>query len=180
VTIDRPARIGILTVSDRAARGEYEDRGGPAIRSFLEDRLESPWKAEARVVPDDRAVIESTLIELCDAVQCDLVLTTGGTGPAPRDVTPEATEAVCERLMPGFGEHMRRVSQDIVPTAVLSCQTAGLRGKTLLLNLPGKPAAIDDCLGAVIEAIPYCLDLIGAGRIDLKGGTFRPGERKKS
>lgn len=175
-----PARIGIVTISDRASRGEYEDRGGPAIRAFLDKHLESAWEGVPRLVSDDRPKIEAVLTELCDEAGCDLVLTTGGTGPAVRDVTPEATEAVCERMMPGFAEVMRRVSQEIVPTAMLSRQVAGLRGKTLLVNLPGKPAAIDDCMGAIIQAIPYCLDLLEAGRIDLVGGTFRPGEKKKA
>jgi molybdopterin adenylyltransferase len=153
-------RIGILTVSDRASRGVYEDKGGPAIRDSLTEILSSPWEPAARVIPDERPVIEQTLIELCDGAGCCLVVTTGGTGPAKRDVTPEATEAVCDKIMPGFGELMRAVSLKVVPTAILSRQTAGIRGKSLIVNLPGKPSAIRDCLLAVFPAIPYCIDLI--------------------
>jgi len=155
------SRIGIVTVSDRASRGEYEDRGGPAILACLTEILSSAWEPVARVIPDERPVIEQTLRELCDQEGCCLVVTTGGTGPAPRDVTPEATEAVCEKMMPGFGELMRQVSLKSVPTAILSRQTAGIRGKSLIVNLPGKPAAIRECLMAVFPAIPYCVDLIG-------------------
>lgn len=157
----RAARIGIVTVSDRASRGEYEDRGGPAIREYLAEVLSSPWEAAARVIPDDRSAIEATLRELCDAERCALVVTTGGTGPAPRDVTPEATAAVCDKLLPGFGELMRQVSLTKVPTAILSRQTAGVRGQSLIINLPGQPRAIRECLDAVFPAIPYCVDLIG-------------------
>jgi molybdopterin adenylyltransferase len=159
--MDRPtAKVGIVTVSDRASRGEYEDRGGPAIRACLAEILTSPWEPVARVIPDERPGIEATLKELCDTEGCGLVVTTGGTGPAPRDVTPEATEAVCEKLLPGFGELMRAVSLRSVPTAILSRQTAGVRGRSLIVNLPGKPAAIRECLLAVFPAIPYCIDLI--------------------
>lgn len=154
------ARIGILTVSDRASRGEYEDRGGPAIREYLQEVLTSPWQAEARIVPDELSQIESALIDMCDPLQCALVITTGGTGPAPRDITPEATESVCEKRMPGFGELMRAVSLTKVPTAILSRQTAGIRGRSLIVNLPGQPKAIRECLDAVFPAIPYCVDLI--------------------
>jgi molybdopterin adenylyltransferase len=155
-----PARIGMVTVSDRASRGVYEDKGGPAIRDCLTEILSSPWEAVPRLIPDERPGIEQTLIELCDREGCCLVVTTGGTGPAGRDVTPEATEAVCDKMMPGFGELMRQVSLKFVPTAILSRQTAGIRGKSLILNLPGKPSAIRDCLLAVFPAIPYCVDLI--------------------
>lgn len=155
------ARIGIVTVSDRASRGEYEDRGGPAILEYLRDVVTSPWEAVARVIPDEQAVIEQTLRDLCDVEGCCLVVTTGGTGPALRDVTPEATVAVSEKLMPGFGELMRQVSLQKVPTAILSRQTAGIRGKGLIVNLPGQPKAIRECLDAVFPAIPYCVDLIG-------------------
>ncbi|MBW3541257.1 MAG: molybdopterin adenylyltransferase [Planctomycetes bacterium] len=155
------ARIGIVTVSDRASRGEYEDRGGPAIRQYFEDVLTSPWEAVPRVIPDERPVIEATLKELCDEGACCLVVTTGGTGPARRDITPEATEAVCEKLMPGFGELMRKVSLEKVPTAILSRQTAGIRGGALIINLPGQPKAIAECLDAVMPAVPYCIDLLG-------------------
>lgn len=154
------ARIGIITVSDRASRGEYEDRGGPAIQEYLRDVLTSDWEPVARVIPDEQAVIEQTLIELCDRERCCLVVTTGGTGPAPRDVTPEATEAVSEKLMPGFGELMRKVSLEKVATAILSRQTAGIRGGALIVNLPGQPKAIKECLDAVFPAIPYCIDLL--------------------
>ncbi|MEM1182255.1 MAG: molybdopterin adenylyltransferase [Acidobacteriota bacterium] len=158
---ENSAAIGIVTVSDRASRGEYEDRGGPAIRSYFDRVLTSPWHPVARVVPDERELIESALIELADEGGCALVVTTGGTGPAPRDVTPEATEAVCDKMMPGFGELMRQVSLLAVPTAILSRQTAGIRRGTLIVNLPGQPKAIDECLDAVMPAIPYCVDLIG-------------------
>ncbi len=154
-------RIGILTVSDRASRGVYEDRGGPAIRECLNEFLSCQWEARALVIPDEQEQIESTLKALCDDEACVLVVTTGGTGPAMRDVTPEATEAVCEKILPGFGELMRQVSLRSVPTAILSRQTAGIRGKSLIVNLPGKPAAIRECLLAVMPAIPYCIDLIG-------------------
>jgi len=155
------ARIGILTVSDRASRGEYEDRGGPAIREYLAEVLTSPWEAVARIVSDEQPVIEAALREMCDAETCCLIITTGGTGPAQRDVTPEATEAVCEKMMPGFGELMRKVSLEKVPTAILSRQTAGIRGGALIINLPGQPKAIRECLDAVFPAVPYCVDLIG-------------------
>lgn len=171
------ARIGIVTVSDRASRGEYEDLGGPAISEYLNEVLTSPWQSIARVISDDQPVIESTLIELADHEQCCLVVTTGGTGPARRDVTPEATEAVCEKMMPGFGELMRQVSLQYVPTAILSRQTAGIRGACLIVNLPGKPKAIGQCLDAVFPAIPYCIDLIEGPRLTTDENrlvAFRP------
>ena len=167
--------IGILTVSDRASRGEYEDRGGPAIVAALTEFLSCEWAPVARVVPDEQTLIEAALVELCDA--CGLVVTTGGTGPARRDVTPEATAAVCDKMMPGFGELMRAVSLRGVPTAILSRQTAGVRGRSLIVNLPGKPAAIRECLLAVFPAVPYCLDLIEGPRLtthDHVVKTFRP------
>ena len=154
------ARIGILTVSDRASQGVYEDLGGPAIRAWFARTLSSEWTAVARVIPDEQTEIEKALIELADVEGCSLIVTTGGTGPAPRDVTPEATEAVCAKMLPGFGELMRAASLKFVPTAILSRQTAGIRGRSLIVNLPGKPSAIDDCLNAVFPAIPYCVDLI--------------------
>ena len=157
---NKPAKIGILTVSDRASRGEYEDLGGPAIADYLNEVLDSSWETVPRVIPDTRSTIEQTLIELADEQGCCLIVTTGGTGPAARDVTPEATEAICEKLMPGFGELMRKVSLQYVPTAILSRQTAGIRGNTLIVNLPGSPKAIAQCLDAVFPAIPYCIDLI--------------------
>ena len=155
------ARIGIVTVSDRASRGDYEDLGGPAIHDWLARALTSPWEPVTRLIPDERAEVEAALKDLCDREGCCLVVTTGGTGPAPRDVTPEATEAVIEKLMPGFGEQMRAVSLRHVPTAILSRQLAGIRGGSLIINLPGKPAAIAECLEAVFPAVPYCIDLIG-------------------
>lgn len=154
------ARIGIVTISDRASRGEYEDLGGPAIFEELTSILTSEWEAARRIISDDQSLIEETLIELADTEHCCLIVTTGGTGPALRDVTPEATEAVAEKLMPGFGELMRQVSLKFVPTAILSRQTACIRGKSLIINLPGKPSAIKDCLDAVFPAVPYCIDLI--------------------
>ncbi len=171
------AKIGILTVSDRASRGEYEDRGGPAIAAALAEMLSCAWEPVRRVIPDERPAIEAALVELCDGEGCALVVTTGGTGPAPRDVTPEATEAVCEKLLPGFGELMRAVSLRSVPTAILSRQTAGVRGRTLIVNLPGKPAAIRECLLAVMPAIPYCVDLIGGPYLTTNAAVvtaFRP------
>ena len=170
-------RIGILTISDRASQGVYEDRGGPAIRDWFTRALTTPWEAVARVIPDEQAQIEAALIELADQEGCCLIVTTGGTGPALRDVTPEATEAVCNKMLPGFGELMRTASLKFVPTAILSRQTAGVRGKALILNLPGKPSSINVCLDAVFPAIPYCLDLMEAGRIDTDPAVcaaFRP------
>jgi molybdopterin adenylyltransferase len=158
--------IGIVTVSDRASLGVYEDKGGPAILAELGRYLSTPWRPVARVIPDEQAVIEATLVELADTEGCALIVTTGGTGPAPRDVTPEANEAVCDKMMPGFGELMRAVGLKLVPTAILSRQTAGIRGRSLIVNLPGKPSSIADCLVAVMPAIPYCIDLIGGGFLD--------------
>jgi len=156
-----PIRIGIVTVSDRASQGIYQDLGGPAIREQLEKILSTSWEAVARTIPDEQPVIEATLKQLCDVEGCCLVVTTGGTGPARRDVTPEATAAVCEKILDGFGEQMRAVSLKVVPTAILSRQIAGTRGASLIINLPGKPASIADCLQAVFPAVPYCIDLIG-------------------
>ena len=169
--------IGILTVSDRASQGTYEDRSGPAIREWLKQALSVPWQEHYRLIPDEPALIESALKELCDAQSCSLVITTGGTGPALRDVTPEATEAVCSKMMPGFGELMRQVSLRSVPTAILSRQTAGIRGHSLILNLPGKPAAIAECLQAVFPAVPYCIDLVEGARLETDPDfikAFRP------
>ena len=156
----KSARIGILVSSDRASRGEYEDRGGPEIQAYLEEVLTSPWEPVTRVVPDERRVIEATLRLLVDKEECCLVITTGGTGPSVRDWTTEATEEACHKLLPGFGELMRDVSLRSVPTAILSRQTAGIRGRCLIVNLPGQPKAIRECLDAVFPAIPYCIDLI--------------------
>ncbi len=171
------AIIGILTVSDRASDGTYEDRSGPAIESWLSDVIASPWSPQRRIVPDEQARIEAAIVELADVAGCSLVVTTGGTGPAPRDVTPEATAAACHTMLPGFGERMRIASFESVPTAVLSRQTAGIRGACLVLNLPGKPSAIGECLEAVFAAVPYCIDLIGGARIESRSErlpVFRP------
>jgi molybdopterin adenylyltransferase len=169
--------IGIVTISDRASAGIYEDRSGPAIVSVLTRWIASPWQPVVRVIADEQPLIEATLRELADEVGCPFIVTTGGTGPAPRDVTPEATVAVCDRLLPGFGEQMRAVSVKTVPTAILSRQLAGTRGTSLILNLPGKPAAIEECLGAVFAAVPYCIDLLGGPRFDSTAdapAAFRP------
>lgn len=176
---DNVVRIGVVTVSDRASAGIYEDRSGPAIRECLADILETAWRPCERLVPDEQPMIENVLMELADDENCPLIVTTGGTGPAARDVTPEATIAVCDKILPGFGELMRSVSLRKVPTAILSRQTAGVRGASLIVNLPGKPAAIRECLMAVFPAIPYAIDLIGGPRIDTRGAVvaaFRPGE----
>ena len=175
------ARIGIVTISDRASRGEYEDQGGPAIHAWFTRVLVSPWEAVARVIPDEQAQIEAELRELSDVAGCSLIVTTGGTGPALRDVTPEATEAVCSKMMPGFGELMRAASLKFVATAILSRQTAGIRGNSLIVNLPGKPSAIDDCLNAVFPAIPYCIDLIAGPYLESNPEqcrVFRPAHAK--
>ncbi len=176
-----PARIGILTISDRASRGEYEDKGGPAIQAWFERVLTTPWQAVTRIIPDEPHLIAEALIALADSEGCSLIVTTGGTGPALRDVTPEATEAVCTKMLPGFGELMRTASLKFVPTAILSRQTAGIRGQSLIVNLPGKPSAIDDCLNAVFPAIPYCIDLIDGAYFDsdpVQCKTFRPAHAK--
>ena len=177
MSTQKAIRIGIVTVSDRASRGEYLDQGGPAIFACLNEILSCPWEAAARVIPDEQPLIEATLKELCDDHGCCLVVTTGGTGPARRDVTPEATEAVCDKLLDGFGEQMRAVSLKVVPTAILSRQIAGIRGQTLIVNLPGKPSAIRDCLVAVFGAIPYCIDLLEGPYLTTHDGVvkaFRP------
>lgn len=171
------AKIGIVTISDRASAGIYFDRGGPAIEATLRDILLTPWTACPRLIQDDAALIGQVLCELADIEQCCLIVTTGGTGPAPRDVTPEATVTACQKILPGFGELMRSVSLTQVPTAILSRQTAGIRNRSLIVNLPGKPAAIRDCLMAVFPAIPYCIDLIGGPRIETNSSVveaFRP------
>ncbi|MEE8107165.1 MAG: molybdopterin adenylyltransferase [Planctomycetota bacterium] len=171
------ARIGIVTVSDRASRGEYPDESGPAIRAYLTEILTSPFEAVARVIPDEGTQIEETLRALADDEGCCMVLTTGGTGPAVRDVTPEATEAVCDKILDGFGEQMRAVSLKIVPTAILSRQIAGTRGRCLIVNLPGRPRAIRECLDAVFPAIPYCIDLLEGPYLETDEGklvAFRP------
>lgn len=169
--------IGVVTISDRASAGIYEDRSGPAIIAELRRILNNPWHAEMRMVADERPLIAATLTELTDRQRCPLIVTTGGTGPALRDVTPEVTESVCEKMMPGFGELMRSVSLKSVPTAILSRQTAGIRGQSLIVNLPGKPSAIAECLAAVFPAIPYCIDLIGGPFLETNPAVcaaFRP------
>jgi molybdopterin adenylyltransferase len=159
-------RIGIVTISDRASSGVYEDLSGPAIQDTLRAYLTTPFEPVVRLIPDEQPLIEATLRALCDDEGCCLVLTTGGTGPSPRDVTPEATRAVCPRILDGFGERMRAVSLQYVPTAILSRQIAGLRGASLVVNLPGRPRAIRECLDAVFPAIPYCIDLAGGPRLE--------------
>ncbi|WP_373187125.1 molybdopterin adenylyltransferase [Halopseudomonas sp.] len=174
----RTSRIGILTVSDRASAGVYQDLSGKAIIDTLTEYLTSEWQPVYRLVPDEAREIERMLEYLVDDEECCLVITTGGTGPAIRDVTPEATEAVCDRMMPGFGELMRSESLKYVPTAILSRQTAGLRGTSLIINLPGKPRAIRQCLDAVFPAIPYCIDLMEGPYLKCNPGVikaFRPG-----
>ncbi len=170
-------KIGILTASDRASLGIYEDLSGPAIAECLHSFVKTPWESIRRIVPDDLDTIRRELIRLVDQDGCSLVVTTGGTGPAPRDITPEATEAVCDKILPGFGEMMRAVSLRKVPTAILSRQLAGTRGKCLIVNLPGKPGSIRECLEAVFPAIPYCIELIGGPIIEGKPeapAVFRP------
>jgi molybdopterin adenylyltransferase len=165
-----PVKIGILTVSDRASRGDYPDLSGPAVVSFLQQALAGEWAPVTRLVPDEQAQIERELRELCDHQGCCLVITTGGTGPSPRDVTPEATSAVCDRLLPGFGEQMRAASFPAVPTAILSRQLAGSRGQTLIINLPGKPRAVAECLQVVMPVIPDCITLLGGPRLTRTAG----------
>lgn len=181
------AIIGLVSISDRASEGVYQDKGIPALQDWLGSALASPWRAETRLIPDERAQIEATLIELCDGVGCDLVLTTGGTGPALRDVTPEATLAVGHKEMPGFGEQMRQVSLAFVPTAILSRQVAVIRGRALIINLPGQPKAIAETLQGlpgqtppvpgIFAAVPYCIDLIGGPYLETDPSVckaFRP------
>lgn len=173
---DRPARIAIVTVSDRASRGEYEDKGGPGAEAWLRDVITSPMQIDRVIIPDGREIVADKLRELADG-GADLILITGGTGPAPRDLTPEAVADVMDKELPGFGEEMRRASLAEVPTAILSRQTAAIRGRSLMITIPGKPSAIATCLNAVFAAVPYCLDLIGAARIEtdpLRIKAFRP------
>ncbi len=181
--------IGLVSISDRASSGVYEDKGIPALREWFGQALSSPWRMETRLIPDEQAAIEQTLIELCDTVGCHLVLTTGGTGPALRDVTPEATLAVAHKLMPGFGEQMRQISLNFVPTAILSRQVGVIRGNSLILNLPGQPKSIKETLEGVKDAtgqqlvpgifaaVPYCLDLIDGPYVETNEAVvkaFRP------
>ena len=158
--------IGLVSISDRAAGGVYEDQGLPALQEWFGAALSTPWQMVTRLIPDEEQLIEQTLMELVDAAHCHLVLTTGGTGPAPRDVTPEATLAVADKIMPGFGEQMRQVSLKYVPTAILSRQVGVIRKQALILNLPGQPKAIKETLDGVFGAVPYCIDLIGGPYIE--------------
>jgi molybdopterin adenylyltransferase len=170
-------RIGIINVSDRASQGIYEDIPGKAIAQTLQEYLTSPWEQEYAVIPDEQHLIEQTMVDMADNRGCCLIITSGGTGPAKRDVTPEATEAVCQKMLPGFGELMRAKSLTYVPTAILSRQTAGIRNQTLIVNLPGKPKAIRQCLDAVFPAIPYCIDLLEGPFIECNSAimpVFRP------
>ncbi len=173
-------KIGIVTVSDRASAGIYEDVSGLAIRDTLNEYLVSEWEEIYTIVPDEQAQIEQTLIDMVDKQNCSLVITTGGTGPAKRDVTPEATEAVCDRMMPGFGELMRVESLKFVPTAILSRQTAGLRGQSLIINLPGKPKSIRECLDVVFPAVPYCIDLMDGPFLVCNEAVIKPFRPKKN
>ncbi|MGH1361121.1 MAG: molybdopterin adenylyltransferase [Burkholderiaceae bacterium] len=184
-----PIKIGLVSISDRASGGVYEDKGLPGLTDWLDRALTTPWTPETRLIPDETATISDTLRELVDQAGCHLVLTTGGTGPAPRDVTPEATLAVADKEMPGFGEQMRQISLQFVPTAILSRQVAVIRGQALIINLPGQPRAIQETLEGlkddtgkarvhgIFAAVPYCLDLIGAPRIETDPSVcaaFRP------
>ncbi|MEP7207102.1 MAG: molybdopterin adenylyltransferase [Casimicrobiaceae bacterium] len=169
--------IGLVSISDRASSGVYDDQGIPGLRDWFEAALQSAWSMQGRLIPDEQATIEQTLVELVDVAGCHLVLTTGGTGPAPRDVTPEATLAVAHKVLPGFGEEMRRVSLKYVPTAILSRQVGVIRGRALILNLPGQPKAIKETLDGVFPAVPYCIDLIGGPYIETRDEVcraFRP------
>ena len=170
-------KIGIINVSDRASRGEYEDLPGKEVKRLLNLWLSSSWEADYAIIPDEQKLLEAEMIRMADLASCCLIITTGGTGPAVRDVTPEATIAVCDKMLPGFGEQMRQVSLQYVPTAILSRQTAGIRGNTLIVNLPGKPKSIKECLEAVFPAIPYCIDLIEGPFIETNEDemkVFRP------
>ncbi|WP_109829374.1 molybdopterin adenylyltransferase [Reichenbachiella versicolor] len=170
-------RIGIINVSDRASRGEYEDLPGKEVKRLMDLWLKNDWEAEYAVIPDEQDQLEREMVRMADEQSCCLIVTTGGTGPAVRDVTPEATKAICEKMLPGFGEQMRQVSLNYVPTAILSRQTAGIRGKSLIVNLPGKPKSIKECLEAVFPAIPYCIDLIDGPFIETNEEemkVFRP------
>lgn len=173
------AKIGIVTVSDRASAGVYDDLSGKAIIETLDEYLTSEWQSVYEVIPDEQPIIEATLINMADEQHCSLIVTTGGTGPAKRDVTPEATERVCDRMMPGFGELMRSESLKFVATAILSRQTAGLRGDSLIVNLPGKPKSIRECLDAVFPAIPYCIDLMDGPFLECNANVIKPFRPKR-
>ncbi len=173
-------KIGIINVSDRASKGIYEDLPGKAIQQTLKEYLLSDWEVVYAVIPDEQNEIENEMIRMADVENCCLIVTSGGTGPAKRDVTPEATEAVCQKMMPGFGELMRQTSLQYVPTAILSRQTAGIRNHTLIINLPGKPKAIRECLDAVFPAIPYCVDLIEGPYLEVNEEVIRAFRPKSS
>ena len=175
-----PLLIGLVSISDRASAGAYEDKGLPGLTAWFTAALASPWTMETRLIPDEQPVIERTLVELIDVVGCHLVLTTGGTGPAPRDVTPEATLAIAHKVLPGFGEQMRQVSLQYVPTAILSRQHGVVRGRALVLNLPGQPKAIKETLDGVFPAVPYCLDLIGGPYVETHAEVCRAFRPKSS
>lgn len=187
-----PLKIGLVSISDRASSGVYADEGLPALQHWLARAVQNPLVFETRLIPDEQALIEATLIELCDTHGCELIFTTGGTGPAPRDVTPEATLAVAERVMPGFGEQMRQISLHYVPTALLSRQTAVIRGQSLIVNLPGRPKSIAETLEGVrdsegkilvhgiFSAIPYCIELMGGTYIDTHEAVSKAFRPKKS
>ena len=174
--------LGIITVSDRASSGEYVDQGGPAILQFFQQALTSPGEIIYRCIPDDLSIIKQTMIELSDEIGCDVIVTTGGTGPAKRDVTPEATIAVCERILDGFGEQMRYISLEYVPTAILSRQVGGTRGNCLIFNLPGRPKAIRETIDKIWQAVPYCIDLLGGPYMDMNDevcDAFRPKDARR-
>ena len=178
-----PLKIGLVSISDRASSGVYQDAGLPALQDWFTQALSSPWQSVTRLIPDEQQLIEATLIELADREGCHLILTTGGTGPAPRDVTPEATLAVAHKVLPGFGEQMRAVSLRYVPTAILSRQVGVVRGQTLILNLPGQPKAIKETLDGIFAAVPYCIDLIGGPYVETKPEmivAFRPKSAQRS
>jgi molybdopterin adenylyltransferase len=177
MTMDTTLSIGLVSISDRASAGVYEDKGLPGLNEWFTAALKTPWSTTVRLIPDEQSLIERTLIELVDIARCHLVLTTGGTGPAPRDVTPEATLAVAHKVLPGFGEQMRQVSLKYVPTAILSRQVGVIRGGALILNLPGQPKAIRETLDGIFPAVPYCIDLIGGPYIETHEDickVFRP------
>ncbi len=192
MTTLNPFKIGLVSISDRASSGVYADEGLPALQNWLTRAIQNPLVFESRLIPDEQALIEATLIELCDTHGCKLVFTTGGTGPAPRDVTPEATVAVAEREMPGFGEQMRQISLHYVPTAILSRQTAVIRGQSLIVNLPGRPKSIAETLEGVrngegkilvhgiFAAIPYCIELMGGTYIETDEAVSKAFRPKKS
>jgi len=176
------ARIGIITVSDRASSGEYQDEGGPAILQFFKDAIVSPLEINYSCIADEKSAIEREIKRMCDDLGCSVVVTTGGTGPALRDVTPEATAAVCDKILDGFGEQMRAISLQYVPTAILSRQIGGIRGKCLVFNLPGRPKSIRETIDEIWRAVPYCVDLIGGPYIDMNDTVcqaFRPKESRR-